>query len=73
MCVCKEEDVESEEEDFQVVNVERKTRRSSRRLDHAVPDPVTSSHLVALLFCALSVCSSAPFPGSFMEHFIAFV
>ncbi|KAF4079886.1 hypothetical protein AMELA_G00183450, partial [Ameiurus melas] len=33
----KEEDNDSE--DLQVVNVERKSRRSSRRLDHAVPDP----------------------------------
>lgn len=40
--MCKEEDVESDEEDFQVANV---VRRSSYRLDHAVPDPVTFSRL----------------------------
>ncbi|XP_017349435.1 thymopoietin a isoform X6 [Ictalurus punctatus] len=34
----KEEDEDSE--DLQVVNVERKSRRSSRRWDHAVPDPI---------------------------------
>ncbi|XP_017349432.1 thymopoietin a isoform X1 [Ictalurus punctatus] len=37
----KEEDEDSE--DLQVVNVERKSRRSSRRWDHAVPDPPKAS------------------------------
>lgn len=40
--VCKEEEDELEEDDLQVMNVVRKSRRSSRRLDHAVPCPVTS-------------------------------
>lgn len=42
VCVCKEEEDELEEDDLQVMNVVRKSRRSSRRLDHAVPCPVTS-------------------------------
>ncbi|XP_053544048.1 thymopoietin a isoform X8 [Ictalurus punctatus] len=48
----KEEDEDSE--DLQVVNVERKSRRSSRRWDHAVPDPVTPRRLVLCSTSALS-------------------
>ncbi|GAA6111553.1 thymopoietin a isoform X1, partial [Tachysurus ichikawai] len=43
----KEEDDKSEEDDV-LLNVERRSRRSSRRLDHSVPDPVTSCLLVYL-------------------------
>lgn len=73
VCVCKEEDDESEEEDI-LLNVERKSRRSSRRPDHSLPDPVTSRLLVfcfrtaasSLLTCLSDshVCSRAPFLGS---------
>lgn len=52
VCVCKEEDDESEEEDI-LLNVERKSRRSSRRPDISLPDPVTSRRLVFFVFSRL--------------------
>ncbi|XP_053506827.1 thymopoietin a isoform X2 [Ictalurus furcatus] len=58
----KEEDDDSE--DLQVVNVERKSRRSSRRLDHAVPDPVTPRRLVLCPTSALSGLFSSFTAGS---------
>ncbi|XP_058272776.1 thymopoietin a [Hemibagrus wyckioides] len=69
----KEEDAESEEEDI-LLNVERKSRSSSRRPDHSLPDPVTSHLLVFCFLTAASslvtclsdshVCSRVPFLGS---------
>lgn len=50
MYVCinvrKDEGDELEEEDLDAANVKRKSRRSSRRVDHTVPDSVTSRLVV---------------------------
>ncbi|KAF5894008.1 lamina-associated polypeptide 2-like isoform X1, partial [Clarias magur] len=42
----KDEDDELEEEDLDSANVERKSRRSSRHLDRAIPDSVSASELL---------------------------
>ncbi|XP_027016168.1 thymopoietin a isoform X8 [Tachysurus fulvidraco] len=44
----KEEDEESEEDDV-LLNVERRSRRSCRRLDHSVPDPVSETEMLPVL------------------------
>lgn len=52
--MCKEAEEDSEDEDLQLVKVERKSRRSPRRLERSVPDPVTSSRCLLPHVCFFS-------------------